>query len=83
MARFIDERGVVVGLQPELIDAIARHVAHAKQRTTQKVYCIGQTFQPSANQAIQYEKMKLAPKGTTNACIALLNPGAEASRSEI
>ena len=40
-SKLIDERGVVVGLQPELIDSLSRHIAYQKFKLTQKMFHIG------------------------------------------
>ena len=39
--KFIDERGVVVGLQPDFIDNIAMQVAQSRPQTLQKIFRVG------------------------------------------
>ena len=71
--KLVDERGVVVGLQPVMIDAFARQIASIRAKTMQKMYHIGQTHISSAFAKIPFEKRKLAPKSENHACFALVS----------
>lgn len=82
ISKLIDEKGVVVGLISEQIEAISRVIAYNKSDLIQKVYHIGQTYKESASTKNQFERMRPAPKGSTTACFALVNPNLKA-RSEI
>jgi len=42
--KLIDERGIVVGLQPEIIDAISRELAQKRLKQMQKVFYIGEKY---------------------------------------
>ena len=70
VCKLIDRMGVVVGLQPELIDAISREVAMTRSKTMQKMYHIGQKFTTTAFRKTQ----KLAPNSENHACFTLVNP---------
>ena len=70
VCKLIDRMGIVVGLQPELIDAISREVAMSRSKVAQKVYHIGQKFICPAFRKTQ----KLAPDSENHACFTLVNP---------
>ena len=70
--------GVVVGLQPELIDAISRDIAMNRSKLTQKMYHIGQKFTCAAFK----ETRKLAPDSVNHACFTLVSPRVQ-PRSEL
>ena len=61
ISKFVDERGVVVGLQPELIDAISHKIADSKSKLMQKMYHIGKTYSSSIFSKVAVERLRLAP----------------------
>lgn len=71
--------GVVVGLQPEIIDAISREIAMTRSKVPQKMYHIGQKFTTTAFSRTQ----KLAPNSENHACFTLVNPKIKSPRSEL
>ena len=53
---------MVVGLQPNLIDAISHKIADSKTKLMQKMYHIGKTYSSSIFSKVAVERLKLAPK---------------------
>jgi len=82
--KLFDQRGIVVGLQPELIDAFSLYVAQNKFKLLQKMYHVGQTYVSNtfAKIRVAQERLCLAPQGQTQVCFALVNPNFK-SRSEL
>lgn len=67
-SKLIDENGIVVSLQPNLIDTVSRQMAYARSKLLQKVYHIGPTYTKEPS------NVKLAPKSENKACFALVSP---------
>ena len=83
ICKLVDERGVVVGLQPELIDAISRQIAIQKSKVLHKIHSICPIYTSSVFQKMAVERRKLAPKGENHACFTIVSPNTREKRNEI
>ena len=72
--KVIDESGIVLALQPDLIDGLARQVARQQLAVPQKVFQIGQTFRvPTADfdRTTKY-KMGFGPRSRHAASLCIV-----------
>lgn len=74
--KLIDETGIVLALQADMIKGLARKVARQQPTVLQKVFQVDQTFQvptSSENNVVKYQ-MGFGPRSKNEASLCIIQP---------